>query len=53
MGAVYGYSFVVTNLDVSSRRLPQRSSNGTDTAPRSRSIRDAKHGGALRHLPSG
>jgi hypothetical protein len=51
--ARYGYSFILTNLDVSTRLRRPRWSIGTDTAPRSRTIRDAKHGAALRHLPSG
>ena len=37
LDAVYGYSFIVTNLDVVHRRArPPRSSTGTGTAPRSR-----------------
>ena len=34
--AVYGYSFIVTNLDVSTPDKRPRWSTGTDTAPRSR-----------------
>jgi hypothetical protein len=50
---VYGYSFIVTNLDVST---PEKAVEveawhrmRTDIEDR---IRDAKHGAALRHLPS-
>jgi hypothetical protein len=35
-GAIYAYSFILTNLDVSSRTGQQPSSTGTGTAPRSR-----------------
>ncbi|MGH3781070.1 MAG: hypothetical protein ACRDRO_10700 [Pseudonocardiaceae bacterium] len=34
LDAVYGYSFIVTNLDVSTRPRRPRSSTGTGTAPR-------------------
>ncbi|MDF1603865.1 IS1380 family transposase [Nocardioides sp. YIM 152315] len=51
---VWAYSFIVTNLDVST---PERARavecwyrHRTDIEDR---IRDAKHGAALRHLPSG
>lgn len=51
---VYGYSFIATNLDVST---PAKAAAveawhrmRTDIEDR---IRDAKHGAALRHLPSG
>jgi len=54
---VYGYSFIVTNLDVST---PDKAAavehwyrHRTCTAPRWRTTRDAKHGAALNHLPSG
>jgi hypothetical protein len=50
---VHGYSFIITNLDVST---PERAAavehwyrHRTDIEDR---IRDAKHGAALRHLPS-
>jgi hypothetical protein len=51
---VYGYSFIATNLDVSTpakaARLEAWHRMRTDIEDR---IRDAKHGAALRHLPSG
>ena len=52
--AVYGYSFIVTNLEVST---PQRAA-AVEHWYRHRTqveniFRDAKHGAALRHLPSG
>jgi hypothetical protein len=52
--AVFGYSFIVTNLDVST---PDEAAN-VEHWYRHRTqveniFRDAKHGGALRHLPSG
>jgi hypothetical protein len=52
--AVYGYSFIVTNLDVST---PQHAA-AVEHWYRHRTaienvFRDAKHGAALRHLPSG
>jgi hypothetical protein len=51
---VYGYSFVVTNLDVST---PDKAA-AVEYWYRHRTqveniFRDAKHGAALRHLPSG
>jgi hypothetical protein len=51
---VYAYSFIATNLDVST---PARAV-AAEAWPRMRTdiedrIRDAKHGAALRHLPSG
>jgi Transposase DDE domain group 1 len=54
LDTVYGYSFVVTNLDVST---PQRAA-AVEHWYRHRTqveniFRDAKHGAALRHLPSG
>ena len=52
--AVYGYSFVVTNLDVTT---PERAAAVEHWYRHRTSIenmfRDAKHGAALRHLPSG
>ena len=52
--AVYGYSFVVTNLDVTT---PERAAAAEHWYRHRTSIenmfRDAKHGAALRHLPSG
>ena len=54
LDAVYGYSFIVTNLDVST---PQQAA-AVEHWYRHRTqveniFRDAKHGAALRHLPSG
>src|SRR4029079_16684632 len=52
--AVYGYSFVVTNLYVTT---PERAAAAEHWYRHRTSIenmfRDAKHGAALRHLPSG
>jgi len=50
--AVYGYSFIVTNLDVSTPAAAARLSTGTGTAPRSRTSA-TRSWRALRHLPSG
>ncbi|HET7682863.1 MAG TPA: IS1380 family transposase [Marmoricola sp.] len=51
---VWAYSFIVTNLDISTRAKAQAVEawfrHRTDIEDR---IRDAKHGAALRHLPSG
>jgi hypothetical protein len=51
---VYGYSFIVTNLDVAT---PDRAAEVEHWYRHRTSIenlfRDAKHGAALRHLPSG
>ena len=54
LDAVYGYSFIVTNLDVST---PDKAAD-IEYWYRHRTeieniFRDAKHGAALRHLPSG
>jgi len=54
LDAVYGYSFIVTNLDVST---PDKAA-AVEQWYRHRTqveniFRDAKHGAALRHLPSG
>jgi hypothetical protein len=54
LDTVYGYSFIVTNLDVST---PERAA-AVEHWYRHRTqvenlFRDAKHGAALRHLPSG
>jgi hypothetical protein len=51
---VYGYSFILTNHDVST---PARAA-AVEHSYRHRTeieniFRDAKHGAALRHLPSG
>ena len=52
--AVYGYSFIMTNLDVST---PEQAAAVEHWYRHRTSIenifRDAKHGAALRHLPSG
>ncbi|MGH3990839.1 MAG: IS1380 family transposase [Pseudonocardiaceae bacterium] len=52
--AVYGYSFILTNLDVST---PARAAAAEHWYRHRTTIenifRDAKHGAALRHLPSG
>ncbi len=54
LDAVYGYSFIVTNLDVST---PDKAAAIERWYRRRTQIenifRDAKHGAALRHLPSG
>ena len=54
LDAVYGYSFIVTNLDVST---PDKAAAVEHRYRHRTSIenvfRDAKHGAALRHLPSG
>jgi hypothetical protein len=51
---VWAYSFIVTNLDLSTpekaRTVESWYRHRTDIEDR---IRDAKHGAALRHLPSG
>lgn len=51
---VWAYSFIVTNLDISTpeqvRAVEAWYRHRTDIEDR---IRDAKHGAALRHLPSG
>lgn len=51
---VWAYSFIVTNLDVNTpdqaRQVEAWYRHRTDIEDR---IRDAKHGAALRHLPSG
>ncbi len=54
LDAIYGYSFILTNLDVST---PQRAV-AVEHWYRHRTtvenvFRDSKHGAALRHLPSG
>jgi hypothetical protein len=51
---VYGYSFILTNLDVATpRALAAFERWYRDRADIEDRIRDAKHGAALRHLPSG
>ncbi len=53
-GAIYAYSFILTNLDVSA---PGRASAAEHWYRHRTTIenlfRDSKHGAALRHLPSG
>ena len=53
-GAIYGYSFILTNLDVSA---PDKAAAAEHWYRHRTTIenifRDSKHGAALRHLPSG
>ena len=52
--AVYGYSFIVTNLDVTTGDRAAAVEHWYRHRTQVENIfRDAKHGGALRHLPSG
>ncbi len=53
VGHVYAYSFIATNLDVSTpaRAVAVEAWHRMRTDIEDR-IRDAKHGAALRHLPS-
>ena len=52
--AVYGYSFVVTNLDVSTPDKPGVAEHWYRHRTAIENVfRDSKHGAALRHLPSG
>jgi hypothetical protein len=54
LDAVYGYSFIVTNLDVSSGERAAAAEHWYRHRTQVENIfRDAKHGAALRHLPSG
>ena len=52
--AIYGYSFILTNLDVSA---PDKAAAAEHWYRRRTTVenifRDSKHGAALRHLPSG
>ena len=51
---VYGYSFIVTNLDVSTGEAAPRVEHWYRHRTSIENVfRDAKHGAALRHLPSG
>ena len=51
---VFGYSFIVTNLDVSTGEKAARWSTGTGTAPRSRTCSATPNTAPrFRHLPSG
>jgi hypothetical protein len=52
--AVYGYSFILTNLDVSTPAQTAAVEHWYRHRTEIENIfRDAKHGAALRHLPSG
>jgi hypothetical protein len=52
--AVYGYSFILTNLDVSTPTQAAAAEHWYRHRTEIENIfRDAKHGAALRHLPSG
>jgi hypothetical protein len=54
LDAVYGYSFVVTNLDVSTSEAAAAVEHWYRHRTQVENVfRDAKHGAALRHLPSG
>ncbi len=54
LDAIYGYSFIVTNLDVSTAEAAAAVEHWYRHRTQVENIfRDAKHGGALRHLPSG
>jgi DDE family transposase len=54
LDAVYGYSFVVTNLDVTSGDRAAAVEHWYRHRTQVENVfRDAKHGAALRHLPSG
>jgi hypothetical protein len=54
LDAVYGYSFIVTNVDVASRgRAAELEHWYRHRTQIENLFRDAKHGAALRHLPSG
>jgi hypothetical protein len=51
---VYGYSFIMTNLDVSTGEQAATVEHWyRHRTSIENTFRDAKHGGALRHLPSG
>jgi hypothetical protein len=54
LDAVYGYSFIVTNLDVTSGEKAAAVEHWYRHRTQIENVfRDAKHGAALRHLPSG
>ncbi|MGH3851144.1 MAG: transposase, partial [Pseudonocardiaceae bacterium] len=54
LDAVYGYSFIVTNLDVSTPTEATAIEHWYRHRTEIENIfRDSKHGAALRHLPSG
>jgi hypothetical protein len=53
-GAIYGYSFILTNLDVSTPDKAVAAEHWYRHRTTIENIfRDSKHGAALRHLPSG
>jgi hypothetical protein len=53
-GAIYGYSFILTNLDVSTPSKAAAAEHWYRHRTTVENIfRDSKHGAALRHLPSG
>jgi hypothetical protein len=53
-GAIYGYSFILTNLDVSAPGQAAAAEHWYRHRTTIENIfRDSKHGAALRHLPSG
>jgi hypothetical protein len=53
-GAIYGYSFILTNLDVSTPGKAVAAEHWYRHRTTIENIfRDSKHGAALRHLPSG
>ena len=54
LDAVYGYSFIVTNLDVTTGARAAEVEHWYRHRTQVENVfRDAKHGAALRHLPSG
>ena len=54
LDAVYGYSFIVTNLDVTTGERAAAVEHWYRHRTQVENVfRDAKHGAALRHLPSG
>ena len=54
LDTVYGYSFIVTNLDVSTGKRAAAVEHWYRHRTQVENLfRDAKHGAALRHLPSG
>jgi hypothetical protein len=53
-GAIYGYSFILTNLDVSAPGKAAAAEHWYRHRTTIENVfRDSKHGAALRHLPSG
>ena len=54
LDAVYGYSFIVTNLELSTSEAAAQVEHWYRHRTQVENVfRDAKHGAALRHLPSG